>query len=194
MKYQPPGARHLLSLAAFELTQQNTVVSDGSVTSQVGETSGSGVEFEARIVFDSGLGTVVSVARLDSEITTGTEANEGNRVPYVPETQAALCATYDFGARRGGSALFGHTVNGGLRYYGASYGDDGNTLETDGYLLADAGMSFELGVLARSLDGVKAPVSAANLLDEKHVSSCNNTTTCYWGAGRRVRAAFDYEW
>jgi iron complex outermembrane recepter protein len=95
---------------AFELTGGE----DDFVTSQVGEAEVKGVEAEAKWQFEKELKLIGSLAWMDSEITSGTDLTEGNRLPYVPRMQAAIWADYSIDT----AALSGLSVNDGVCYFG----------------------------------------------------------------------------
>lgn len=189
IKYAPPGTNALFTLSAFELKQENTLVSIGLTSTQIGESEVRGLELEGRFETLSGFDVIASYAYLDTEITQGTASTQGKRLPFVPTHQASLWASYDFSG-----AFDGMNLNGGVRYFGSSFGSASNTIRTDGYTLFDVGMKYDLGEKIPSLEGASLSVSVANLLDEKYVSTCNDVTSCYWGAGRTIRGALVYKW
>ena len=189
IKYAPTNMNALFTTSVFHLQQENTLASNGLVNVQIGKSEVRGVEFEARSEFENGIGLFASYAYSDSEITEGDVNRIGNELPFVPEHQANAEISYMFG-----EALDGLKVSGGVRYFGASYGDQNNTLETDGYTLFDAGLNYDLSALNDDLDGMSFNISAANLFDKVYVSSCNDTTACYYGAGRTIRGSLAYKW
>ncbi|MEM9630968.1 MAG: TonB-dependent siderophore receptor [Pseudomonadota bacterium] len=193
IKYAPPGFNALFTIAAFNLEQKNTLASNGLVNVQIGKSRVRGLEIEGRIELENGLGLLGAYAYMDSEITSGSAAQIGNRLPFVPEHQATAQVFYKFDGVLDG-AFDGLTVLGGVRYYGASFGDQANSVETDAYTLLDAGLEFDFGARNSELEGLSLSISAANLTDETYVSTCNDVNSCYYGAGRTVRGALAFKW
>jgi len=187
VKYAPAGRNALVTLSAFDLLQENTVVNNGTTVSQVGESRTKGIELEARAAFDNGWALGGSVARLDTEITVGTAAQQGNRLPFVPDLQASLWASYDFGG-----SLDWLTIGGGIRHAGSSYGSTANTIKTGNFTVADLNMSFDLDKVLPG-DGARFDLSIANITNEKYVTTCDNADACYWGAERTIRGALIFD-
>ncbi|WP_181408097.1 TonB-dependent siderophore receptor [Pararhizobium mangrovi] len=192
IKYQPPGTRSLFTLAAYDLGQDNVLVSNviTNVREQVGEVRVRGIEAEAKIDMSNGFEIIASYAYQDSEIVEATDGTQGNRVPYVPEHQASAWVNYSFET----GPLAGLGLGGGVRAAGASYGDTGNSIEADGYTLFDAAVRYDFGARQEKLEGLKLAVNASNLFDKEYVASCNSTNACYYGNGRAVRGTLSYEW
>lgn len=192
IKYQPLGSNSLFSLAAYELKQDNLVVTNiaTSTREQVGEVRVRGIEAEARVDLLNGWEIIGSYAYQDSEITRASDGTEGNRLPYVPEHQASAWVNYTFDTGR----LAGLSLGGGVRFVGSAFGDNRNTLETDAYTLVDAGLSYDFGVNNEKLEGLNLAVNVSNLFDEEYVASCNNLNACYWGNSRTIRGTLTYRW
>jgi len=193
VKYQPTGSNSLYTLAAYQITQDNlltTSTTPGAVPQQVGQARVRGFEAEAKMDLSHGWQMIASYAYQDAQITRATDGTEGNRLPYVPEHQASAWLDYTFD----GGALAGLTLGGGLRYAGASYGDNKNQIRTGAYTLVDASIAYDFGEKNPQLKGLKLAVNAANLFDEEYVASCNDINACYWGTGRTVRGTLSYRW
>ena len=69
-----------------------------------------------------------------------------------------------------------------------------NHFTTDSFVLVDALASYDLGRLSSTLDGAQLALNVANLFDEKHVTACPFSNSCYFGASRTVVGTLRYEW
>ena len=184
VKYQPQGSDSLFTLAAYDLKQNNLLVSGPLGASQIGGIRVRGVEAEAKVNMWEGWDLIASYTYSDSEITA-----TGKRVPYVARNQAALWANHSFDG-----ALEGVSAGAGVRFVGASFGDDANSLKTPSYTLVDAAARLDLGTLNPAMKGSELSLNVSNLFDRDYVSSCNNATSCYWGTGRTIRATLTHRW
>jgi iron complex outermembrane receptor protein len=186
-------------------------------TIQIGEVRVRGVELEGRGEIRPGLSVVAAASYTDAIITqgapavpatatnTGTPTTTGTRQLGVPEWGASTFITYDLG--RAGAAsgpLAGLRLGGGLRYVG---GSDGTTayavinnvttfqrFHTNGFVLVDALVGYDLGQASKGLEGWEAAVNVANLFDKRHVSACPFNNSCYFGAARTVTASLRFAW
>jgi iron complex outermembrane receptor protein len=192
LKYLTPGGNTLLTLALFDLTQENLVVNDPATLQarQIGEVEVQGVEVSAKSDLGNGLDVIASYAYQDSEITEAAPATEGNRVPYVPDHQASLWLDYAFQ----NAELRGISLASGLRYVDSVYGDEANSVETGDYTLVDLAARVNLARFTETLRGARFAVNVANLFDKEYVTSCNNAATCYYGNARTVRGTLSYRW
>ena len=198
VKYQPTSWTSFITLSTYQLTQKDVLTPDPVNTSfqeQTGEVRIRGVELEGKAQFTDGLAFIASYAYTDSEITKDNPggsgaSNEGNRFAFVPRHQAT--AWIDYEVQQGPMAGLG--VGAGLRYMGQTYGDNANVYDIPDYTLFDASLRYDLGRLAREMEGVGFSVSARNVFDRKYVSTCIAPSGCYWGTGRSVYATLSYNW
>ena len=184
---------------------------------QIGEVRVRGVELEGRGDVARGLSVVAAASYTDAIITqgapavpatatnSGTPTTTGTRQLGVPKWGASTFVSYDL--RRGGRATgpaAGLRVGGGLRYVG---GSDGTTsyavinnvttfrrFHTNGFVLVDVLVAYDLGETSPGLKGWEAAVNAANLFDKRHISACPFNNSCYFGAARTVTASLRYSW
>lgn len=184
---------------------------------QIGEVRVRGVELEGRGEIVPGFDVVAAASYTDSIITQGapavapTATNSGTptttdtRSLGTPKWSASSFLSYDFG--KGGAAagaLSGLSIGAGVRYVG---GSDGTTsyaiinnvttferFHTDGFVLVDALLGYDLGKLSSGLSGWNVAINAANLFDKTHVSACPFTNSCYYGAGRTVVGSIRFSW
>jgi iron complex outermembrane receptor protein len=187
IKYQPEGGNLLVTLAAYELTQENTLTVDPNHTLysvQQGETKVRGEELEGRWNIGDGLSLYGAYAHIDSEVTKTTDlASLGKEIALQPKNTASLGADYTITA----GPLSGFGFGGGVRYVGDHYGDIYNQWETPSYTLVDATAHYETGPW-------RVQLNASNLTDKRYVSVCNSAAWCYYGYPRTVSATVAYKW
>ncbi|UVJ43682.1 TonB-dependent siderophore receptor [Pseudomonas sp. LS1212] len=191
IKYQPPGSNTLLTAAVYDLRQKNVKVTEGNITSQVGELQVRGLELEATTEVTDNLKLIGSYSYTDSEIRKGAANEQGNRMALVPRNQATLWSDYTWHS----GVLDGFGVGAGVRYVGDTYG---NTTNTDlghvgSYTVYDASVHYDLGRLSNSLKGASIAVDAKNLFDKDYLSNCDGYW-CYYGDERNVVASVNYKW
>ncbi|MFJ4375219.1 TonB-dependent siderophore receptor [Pseudomonas japonica] len=190
LKYEPPGANSLYTLALFDLTKRNATENVGGFSRQDGEVRSRGIELEARTEIAKGLDLIGSYTWNDVEVTQSDIGNQGNTPFRVPEHMASVWAEYQVQ----GGALEGLRLGGGARYVGSTYGDSANSFKVDSYSVIDALVAYELGKLDASLDGVEVSLNATNLLDEKYVAGCFGSVGCQYGQQRTFYGSVTYNW
>jgi iron complex outermembrane receptor protein len=187
LKYQPTGGNGLLTLAAYQITQQNSLTIDPAhptYSVQQGETRLRGVELEGRWNIGTHLSVYGGYSYSDSEVTrTNDAASLGKQVALLPRQQASLGADYTLV----GGPLDGLGFGGGVRYVGSHYGDIHNEWQTPAYTLFDASVHYDVG-------GWRLQLNASNLFDKDYVSACNSAAWCYYGYERSVTASARYRW
>ncbi|MDP3339322.1 TonB-dependent siderophore receptor [Frigidibacter sp.] len=191
LRYAPEGVPLMVSLSAYDLTQQNVLTPDPANTSyntQTGEVRVRGLELEAKAELASGLSLIGSWAYSDAEITSDTRY-EGNRPAFVPKQQAALWLDYRV---QSDTAWGGLSLGGGARHVGQTYGDNANAFSVPSFTLIDAAIRYDLAAIGH--EGAQASLNVTNLEDRKYVSTCLGTSGCYWGPGRAVTASLNYTW
>jgi iron complex outermembrane receptor protein len=198
VKYQPPGWNGFLSAAAYDIRQRNVLTSDPAHPDccqvQAGEVRSRGVELQATASLAQ-LNLNASYAYNDAEIT---EANPdvfgadvtGNQAPLAPQHLVSAWADYSFA--RGPAA--GLTVGGGVRYVGASFADDANSIENDPYTLVDAVLRYDLGAVAPRFGGAVLALNVSNLLDTGYSTCFTAFFNCNNGAPRTVIGTLSYQW
>lgn len=195
IKYQPNGTNLALNAAVFTLTQKNVVTPDTATghtgfNVQEGEVRSRGIELDATASLAEGLNLVAAYTYTDAEVTQSNGLDDGKRVITVPKNQASLWLDYTL--QQGDFTGLG--FGGGVRYFGATYGDAGNTLHIPGYTLVDAMMRYDLGEISPKLKGAKFSVNASNIFNKKYVATCTGLTACYYGTERLVTANLSYSW
>ena len=193
LKYEPAFLAALFTASAFHIRQEN-VLTPGATPGfnvQQGEIRSRGLEFEARGNATRNLELIGALTLLDTEVTESTvAASIGKRPQAVPEYYGSAWANYSFDA----GLLDGLGLGGGVRFVGSSFADDANAFETDGYVLVDAALRYDLERLIPSLSGAAITLNATNLLDEEYYSSCSFNFFCQYGNGRQVLLGLRYMW
>ncbi|MHC2017076.1 TonB-dependent siderophore receptor [Methylobacterium sp. CM6247] len=198
IKFQPPGTNLLMTGTVFDLTQKNVLTPDPTdfrFNAQTGEARVRGVELEVKASLTESLDLIASYAAMNSEITKA-NANAagasiiGNELPFVPQHQASAWLDYTF--RTGDWAGLG--LGAGVRYIGASVGDNANFYHIPVVTLVDAAIRYDFGYRYPALKGVDLAVNATNLFDKTYVSTCIAATGCFYGNRQTVLATLRYRW
>jgi iron complex outermembrane receptor protein len=194
IKFQPEGMTSYVQAALFHITQQDVLTPDPAATTfsiQTGEIRSRGFELEGRASLSDNLDLIGAYAYTDAEVTRSTTAGvSGKQVPQVPEHSASAWANYGF---RDGP-LSGLSLGAGLRYIGATQGNDTNSFRVSAFTLYDAAIRYDLGALREDLKGAEVTLNVSNLFDKDYVSSCSSTDACYFGNRRVVLAGLRYKW
>lgn len=200
LKYQPAGFDGLLTLAAYDLRQQDILTSDPDPTHntcgtgasqcqvQDGEGRVRGIELEGRLTPLDGFSVIGAAAWMDSEVTRSNNGYQGNRLQMVPDWTAALWGDYTFRA----GVLNGLSVAAGVRYNGESYGDSANQYLTPSYTLWDAALRFDMSRISNSR--LLLSLNVSNLADKVYVSTCSGVSSCFYGSGRILTAHAQWRW
>lgn len=185
MKYLPEQLDASVSLALFELTQDN-VRKNGShgVRTQLGQVRSRGVELEASADLSPQLQLTGALTLLDAQTRRSTlAAEQGRRPSQVAERLASLWAVYHFDQ----GPLSGFNLGMGARYTGASYGDNQESaqLRVPSFTVYDAMLSYRL-------DGLTLQLNANNLTDKQYIATCDYY--CWYGNRRNLIASLSYAW
>lgn len=198
IKYQPDGSSTMVTLSAYELTQQNVTTPDPINTNfsvQTGEVRMRGIELEGKLNLQKGLDLIASYGYTDSKITkanaSGAGVNTtGNRLAFVPRNQAS--AWLDYTVQN--EALAGLGMGVGARHIGENYGDNANVYHMPGVTLFDAALRFDFGKVNPQLKGLRMALNASNILNKTYVAACLSSAGCYYGDGRNVYLTLKYGW
>jgi iron complex outermembrane receptor protein len=208
VKYQPLGAKTLITAAGFDITQQNVLTSDPQnpgFSIQTGEVNVKGFEFEARTEVLPKLNIIAGYTFLNAQVTRSNIVGEvGTRPGFTPPHQASLWAQHGLS----GPHLNGLTVGAGIRYVGATnspfqpatnYGGavgvlPGFVLNVPAYTLVDAMASYDLKYLFPSLTGANLRLNVTNLFNQYYIAGCNSVIQCSMGYGRQALATLAYRW
>jgi len=185
-RYTIPGTKVMVTLAAFDITQQNVLTPDTANTGfsvQTGEVRSRGYETELTASLTNGLNLVASYTRQELEVTKSNTVDLG-KVPIL--TPKDLASAYlDYTIQSG--ILAGLGFGAGVRYVGSTFMDNRNTAENDPYTLYDAGIHYQMK------NGVTAAVNVTNLFDKTY-ATCSFSGGCNWNAGRVVTGTMKYRW
>lgn len=154
------------SLAHYDLTKQNVASADllhpGYMVA-IGEVRSRGEELDIQGELSPGWDVVATYAHTDiriSKSTPGSWHTEGNRMENVPQDMASLWTTYEFKQE----ALHGWKVGGGATYR-SSTTDVFNTMNTPGYTLVDAMVSYDFKL---GKNKVTAQLNVNNLTNKSY--------------------------
>jgi iron complex outermembrane recepter protein len=206
VKYESPGKNFLLTVAAYQLTQQNVQTPDPNPTHtgcsapgtrcsvQTGEIRTHGLEVEARGSITRNLDVIAAYTYQDMLVTKSTNIDLGKHPVQVPDQMTAFWGMYTF---REGPAN-GFAFGAGVRYVGRSYGDILNLIEVPPFTLVDAAVHYDLENLHPAWKGARLSINASNVFDTVYVASCGVGTQfdtgCYYGLRRTVLAKLRYRW
>lgn len=182
IKYQPPGASTYITLAWFDIeenNQSNPASLPGAASQQEGVATSEGVEIEAF--------TRLGAFTFEVNITVmDTENPDGDPFSSIPEQQVSTWVGY----RPEGGVLYGFKSGIGARYVSENESHDvANDVHvtTDGYTVFDAMLGYEL-------DHWDLTLNLRNLTDEQYYSTCLARGDCFPGEERSVvaRAAYRF--
>jgi iron complex outermembrane receptor protein len=184
IKYQPKGATWRITGAVYDLRKQNVLTPDPvhpGYSIQTGEISSRGFELEAVASLSSNINLTAAYSYNDARVTKSTTGNLDKRPIGVPQHLASLWADYTI--REG--ALNGLGFGGGVRYVGASAGNEMNTFYAPAYTLVDAMIRYDI-------DNWRFSLNVTNLFDKYYVAVCSDT--CNPGRTRTVLGKVSYRW
>ncbi|OZI71650.1 TonB-dependent siderophore receptor [Bordetella genomosp. 12] len=186
LRYQPPGSRTLISIAAYQLTRQKVSVTDPvdpSYSAQIGEVRSRGFELEARSRIGSSTNLIAAYGYTDARTTKASPlqpAQVGLRSPGIPFHQFSVWADYSFGQ----FGLPGFKLGAGVRYQSSTKPNTGD-FNVPAFTLVDAMAGYTTGPWSLALN-------VTNLFDKTYVGSC--TTGCFYGEPRRIIGTASYRW
>lgn len=199
IKYQPLGRSAFVTLAAFDLAQQNVLTADvehrdcdafpdtcGFFSKQVGEIRVRGLELEGKAELGR-LDVTAAYAYMKSKFTRSEDGNEGLEKADVPRHSASAWVDYRFDG-----AANGLNLGAGVRRTGAFYGDDSEQVRNRAQTLVDVAAGCELGNFVRFAQGVKLGLSVRNLADEDYLNCAFGS--CSYGLRRTVEGTLTYRW
>lgn len=180
VKYAPSWLDGYLSAAAFELTEENSIVTEGQRTVQKGEKESQGFELEGNAYITDQWQVILAYTYTDAE---DKEEETLNRLPLIPRHMASFWTDYDLAAW-----VPGLKIGGGVRYNGETVGRTfaGQTVEVDSYTVADIMARYDFD------RNWRAQVNVNNVTDKEYVASCDYY--CYYGESRSVIGSLSYRW
>jgi iron complex outermembrane recepter protein len=188
LKFEPLGSRSRLTLALFDITQQNVLTPDPTpgrigFNVQTGEIRSRGFEAEAVTNVVEGFNLIATYTKLDVEVTKSTTTATIGKAPIVtPEELASIFADYTF--QTGPLAGFGFGA--GARYVGKSYMDNVNLISNDAYTVADAALHY-------TYDDVTLALNVSNLFNREE-TTCTTAGGCQYISPQIVTSSVRYRW
>jgi iron complex outermembrane receptor protein len=184
IKYQPAGINALITVAAFDLTRANVVTFPPPTFAavQTGEINSRGIELEGTATLTEGFNIRAGYSYIDATITKD-PVNVGKAPTTVPLNRFSLWTDYTLQ----GGPLRGVQIGGGIRYVGASSGDDANTF------LVPASTSID-ALVAYTKDNWRMALNVTNIADTRYVAACYGYSSCFYAEGRKAIAKLTYRW
>jgi iron complex outermembrane receptor protein len=186
IKYEPLGTRSRLTLAAFDLTQQNVLTTDpvnAGFSVQTGEIRSRGFEAEASASLTDGLELIATYTLMDIEVTKSTQGNVGKTPIVTPEEMASIFADYTF--QTGPLARLG--FGGGVRYVGKSYKDLPNNVANEAYTVVDATLHYGFD------ENTTWQLNVSNLFNREE-ALCTTSGGCQYISPQIVTSSVKYRW
>lgn len=186
VKYQPPGGSTYISLAYYDLEENNLVDFVTTGETQPGLTiEAEGIEIEA-LVRVGDLTFDFDFQHQDAQEVDATGV--GLPRPSLPETTASLWTMWE----PSNETLDGFRLGAGIRY--ASENESNGTaflaannfaptpfrIVTDGYTVVDALLGYEFR------NGITAALNVRNLFDEEYFATCLSRGDCFPGEQRTI--------
>lgn len=203
LKYQPPHTQLLFTAAAYDLRENNVLVTDPDhqgFSRQVGQVRVRGVDLSANANLAQGLNLSAtysymypenSRSNLTSVGYTGETASIQGKMPTsLPRNTVSLLVDYKLPK----NIIPGLSVNAGLRYIGSTAGDEVNSFKVPAYTVFDGGATYDFGAISEHLKGLNMRLSMVNAFNKEYISSCSSSYYCSWGQLRRVYGSVGYRW
>ncbi|KGK40895.1 hypothetical protein LH51_12065 [Nitrincola sp. A-D6] len=184
IKFEPVGYDASLTLAVYELTQQNVLTTDlnnPGFSVQTGEMRSRGVEIEGRAHLANNLDLIATYAYTDSEVTKSNRDDLGNTAGGVPRDAASLWLDYQVPSGR----AQGLSIAGGVRHVGYTY-NPSNAIKVPSYTVYDAAIRYQIDAKLR------LNLHVNNLFDKEYVAACSHN--CYYGNERNFTLGVTYDW
>ncbi|MCD1278340.1 TonB-dependent siderophore receptor [Psychrobacter sp. CCUG 69069] len=165
------------TLAVFDITQKNVIVTNPSNSQQkvqTGEITSKGVEISGSHMLNDWVDIAASYSYTDAEITED-EFNPdvvGNTPAQIAKHKATLWADY--------YATDKLTLNAGVRYEGGMQVDKQNSDELPSVTLVDIGGNYQINPM------LAVGASINNLFDKTYVGACYDLDNCWMGPERQV--------
>lgn len=183
LKITPQNFDGYLTVAAFDIEEDNTLISTGApVQEQVGERRSQGVEVEGVGYLTDNLKLTAAYTYTDASYDVS-DTVQDERAPFVPYHMASAWLDYELA-----NTAPGLSVGAGVRYMGETVpsADSAISREVPSATLYDAMASYDIN------DSWTAQLNVNNITDEEYVSGCD--FYCYYGASRSVIGSLKYKW
>lgn len=193
VKYQPVGLDAVFTVSAFDITQKNisSYNSEIGYYEEIGKVRSKGIETEAHAQITPEIKLIAAYTYTDVVTkASNTAAQVGKSPASIPRHAASAWGSYSFLD----GALHGLTLGSGVRYTGTTWGDSEGGFKVPHYTLYDVMAKYELGTAVTTLRGTTLQLNVNNVADKHYVSSCSNTSACFYGSGRSIVASVSYSW
>ncbi|MEM9054470.1 MAG: TonB-dependent siderophore receptor [Pseudomonadota bacterium] len=191
LKYQPPGSQSYITVAYFDLEEDNLVEFVAGGRTQPGlsiETTG--FEIEALLNWNE------FTLDFDFRSLDASDVDEngvGTTRPSLPDTAASVWATWEpetgqlAGFRFGGGARYAseNESNGTAFLASNGFAPTPNRVVTDGYTIFD-------GLIGYEFDSFDLTLNVRNITDEEFYATCLSRGDCFPGEGRTITARAAY--
>ncbi|EJD6402105.1 TonB-dependent siderophore receptor [Providencia alcalifaciens] len=192
IKYQNQSGDLMVSLAAYELEQKNVTTHNPlnpDYYNQTGKIRSRGIDFESRFAITTSLNMMLNYAYTDNKITQSQDLSVLNKHPVqVPKHNGSAWVDYRFHS----PYLEGALVGVGVRYLGATWGDNTNTFKVPAVWLGDVSARYQMDALIPELTGMELGVTVSNITNNPYVASCTSSTYCSIGTNRTLFATLNY--
>ncbi|WP_369989784.1 TonB-dependent siderophore receptor [Pseudomonas xanthosomatis] len=180
------------TLALFDITKRNVLVSDGDTVpgtilySTAGQVRSRGVELDLTGQLSEHWSLIGAYAFTDAEVTED-RTLKGNRLQNVARHSGSVSAVYDYGSLFGGDNL---RLGAGARYVGERAGNATNDFDLPAYTVADAFASYETKLDEHK---VRLQLNVKNLFDKVYYTSAVNRYFVALGDARQVSLSSTFE-
>lgn len=186
LKYQPtslpPGTHMLITLAAYDLKQNNVLTRDPAhpfFSVQSGQVEVKGLELEGVARLGERWAFNFAYTNMDPKVTkSNVPAYVGKQLTTTPRHTASALADYTMQS----GTFTGLGASLGVRYVGPSYGDFANTktLRVSGVTLWDSTIHYDFA------KNWGMDLSISNMFNKTYVTQCFSYTGCFYGLKRNV--------
>ena len=184
VKWSTFDDRLLLTMAYFDIKQENVYESVNGEAELTGGIDTNGIEFSVAGSPVSGWNIRASLGLLDAEIVSEDTETNGNRPTNVPEHTANLWTSYEF--QGVDNPLSGFGIGGGITHVGNRYGDSEHSFDLGDYTLVDAGIWYYFPAMGDST--LRADLGVKNITDEEYYTASGGDYRISVGAPRTVFA------
>jgi iron complex outermembrane recepter protein len=175
----PPGTHVLVTLAAYDLKQDNVLTPDAAhplFQVQTGQVEVKGLELEGVMRVGAHWSFNTAFTTMNPEVVKSNGPDLNKQLPVTPKNMAS--ALVDYTEQSGPLSGLGASL--GFRYIGPSYGDSANLYRAPGATVWDSTVHYNLG------EHWLFDLNFANMLDKTYVTQCSSTSACYYGVTRVV--------
>ena len=183
LKFQPgslpPGTHLLVTLAAYDLTQNNVLTPDPAhafFQVQTGQVEVKGLELEGVMRVGDHWSFNTALTTMNPEVTKSNGPDLNKQLPVTPRDMAS--ALVDYTEQSGHLSGLGASL--GFRYIGPSYGDSANTYQAPGATVWDSTLHYNVG------EHWLLDLNLSNMLNKTYVAQCSSVTACYYGDTRDI--------